>query len=148
MKNKENIKSETIRKQAIDFLSRKNDYENFNSFHQTLRQEIRYGLVPRSFEEKSNDEVRKNQRAVAYEAAGLLIKTGFLHNQQGLNRLGTIIEFSKIIKEQLRFEFKEVEIQKFCETYENTEKGRLLNIFFCFIFKQTTRFVLIQLNSY
>ena len=111
---KESIQNDTIRKQAIDFLSRKNEFKKLKSFHHTLRYEILYGLIPRSCEEDSNDELRKNQRAALNEVFELLTKTGFLRNQQGLNQLGTIIKFSTIIKEQLRFESKYNEIMNFC----------------------------------
>ena len=114
MKYKESIQNFTIRKQAIDFLSRKNDFKKLKSFHRTLRYEILYGLIPRSCEEDSNDELRKNQRAALNEVFQLLTKTGFLRDQQGLNQLGTIIKFSTIVNQQLRFEFKTDEIMSFC----------------------------------
>jgi len=89
---------QAIKEEANDFLSRKNEYKNFWNFHQTLRHEILFALVPRTFE---SDII---QGAALKEVAQLLTVKRFLHDQ-GLNQLGTIIKFSEIIKQPLDFEY-------------------------------------------
>ena len=92
---------------AKDFLSRKNAYSEMRSFHQTLRHEIHFALVPRTFESGLE------QRAPLDEVGNLLTEKGFLRDQ-GLNQLGTIRKFCKIINEPLHFQYKKLAIEDFC----------------------------------
>ena len=70
--------NEAIKKEATDFLFRRGLYEetkDFRSFHQTLRNEILFALVPRTFE-PGND-----QRAFLNEIAMILTKKGLLRGE-------------------------------------------------------------------
>ena len=105
IKPTESIDDETIKNEAIDFLSQKN---RLRSFHQTLRHEILFALAPQTFESSII------QRAELRETARLLTKKGFLHDQ-GLNQLGTIQEFCKIIKQNVFFEYEFSKLEDFCD---------------------------------
>ena len=86
---------------------RKNNYSDLRNFHHTLRHEILFALVPRTFEPGTE------QRAALREVAHLLTMGGFLHDQ-GLKQLGTIRKFSEIINKSLHFEVKMPTIEDFC----------------------------------
>ena len=103
---KDSLSDTTIRTEANDFLSRKNKYENKRSFHHTLRHEILFALAPQTFESGNF------QRAELKEIAMLLTKKRFLHDQ-GLSQLGTIIEFCKIIKQNVYFDFNFIKLEEF-----------------------------------
>ena len=105
---KDSIQNDDIRKVAKDFLSRKNNYQNLRNFHHTLRHEILFALAPQTFESSII------QRAELRETARLLTKKGFLHDQ-GLNQLGTIQEFCKIIKQNVFFEYEFSKLEDFCD---------------------------------
>ena len=96
-----------MKNDAEDFLLRKNAYSKMRCFRQTLRHEILFALVPRTFEPGTE------QRAALYEVANLLTEKGYLRDQ-GLNQLGTIRKFCKIINKSLHFRFKTPTIEDFC----------------------------------
>ena len=86
---------------------RKNNYSDLRNFHHTLRHEILFALVPRTFEPGTE------QRAALREVAHLLIMRGYLRDQ-GLKQLGTIRKFSEIIKKSLHFDVQMPAIEDFC----------------------------------
>ena len=77
------------------------------NFHHTLRHEILFALVPRTFEPGTE------QRVALSEVADLLTKRGFLRDQ-GLKQLGTIRKFCEIINKSLHFEVEMLAIEDFC----------------------------------
>ena len=96
-----------MKNDAEDFLLRKNAYSEMRCFHQTLRHEILFALVPRTFESGTE------QRANLFEVANLLTEKGFLRDQ-GLKQLGTIRKFCKIINKSIHFQFEIPAIEDFC----------------------------------
>ena len=95
--------TDPIKKAAKKFLKKKD-------FHQTLRNEILFAIAPRTL--KSGVEQRNGVLGVMYS----LQYGGFLRDE-GFKQLGTMIEMSKIIGQELKFNFRtHSPIDTFCQS--------------------------------
>lgn len=91
-----------IKKAALKFLKKPN-------FHQTLRNEILFGVAPRTLK---SDAAQKNG---VYSVMSSLRYGGFLRDE-GFKQLGTLVEMMKIFKSELNFNFEKPTVDQFCQS--------------------------------
>ena len=109
----ERIENETItekkRQEKKDKIDKVRDFLKKKDFHQTLRNEILYGVAPRTLQSSVE------QTNVVFGVMNSLRFGGFLRNE-GFKQLGTMIEMSKVCNEELRFNFNACRIDTFCRS--------------------------------
>ena len=93
-----------MKQAALDFLKKR-------TFHQTLRNEILFAVAPRTL--KSD----VTQRNCLYNVMSSLRFKGFLRDE-GFKQLGTVIEMTNIVGQELKFDFKMSKVDEFCRTGE------------------------------
>lgn len=93
-------------KMVQEFLRKKN-------FHQNLRQEILFGLLPRTLKANTVQE-RRSQNAALFDLVQRLSYRSILWDE-GIKQLGTIIEFDKLTDKSWTFKWRVPKIKKFID---------------------------------
>ena len=81
-------------------------------FHQKLRNEILFTLLPRTLAPKTPEE-RESQKATLEDVVKRLAFRSLLFDE-GIKQLGTIIEFERLTAQKWNFRLRNVPIEKFC----------------------------------
>ena len=82
------------------------------TFHQKLRYEILFTLLPRTLAPKTQEE-REKQKATIKDVGNRLAFRSLLFDD-GIKQLGTIIEFEKLTGKKWNFRLRIVPIENFC----------------------------------
>ena len=82
------------------------------TFHQKLRYEILFTLLPRTLAPKTPEE-RESQKATLEDVVKRLAFRSLLFDE-GIKRLDTVIKFEKVTVQTWNFRLRIVPIDKFC----------------------------------